>query len=130
METAQNNHTQAFCHTMRPWHSPSFETRGELRAASASSRMEPTSARASLLHQPTVNLRPSISGGGALKEPLLKRFPDWHPIENPTYRFLDHDFYVERAKHFSTYDSNSWFSTLLLSVSPFSLTPAAVYILL
>ena len=91
--------------------------------------MAPTSPRASLLHQPTVNLRPSIAGKN-LKEPLLTRFPDWRPIENPTYRFLDHDFYVERAKHFSTYDSKSWFSTLLLSVSHFSLTPVASYILL
>ena len=56
-----------------------------------------------------------------LSEPLLKRFPSWRPIEDAQFRFLEHPFYIERTNRFTTYKSWSWFDTLPLSATRFTL---------
>ena len=59
----------------------------------------------------------------------VNRFPQWRPIEAPTFRFLQHQEYIDGANLFVAYDSNSWFSTLKVSFSSFSATPLVLVML-
>ena len=51
---------------------------------------------------------------------LLKRFPSWRKSTG-TYRYLEPEFYVERANAYSVYNSANWLETLPLSATLFSL---------